>query len=282
MTNLQMHYTVKILLANFIKWYCTNTPISKGKYRLQLLAMKYLKFDERIKYDYFGVEFNLNINSTVGSRLFYFSDYEKDDIQKCLDYLPEESIFFDIGANIGIFSLSLAQKGAKVFAFEPHPLAYLELENHIKTNKLSNIKPFNLACSEVNGQVSFTTAVDSAYSSMHETAYSWSSWKIQKSDQITVPSKTVDTLVSEMNIEKIDLCKIDVEGGELNVLNGMKSILAEQRVKVLLIELNQDTYKGAGYEPKDLEKFLNDYGYFLEFKSAINNAFFVPRKLQVV
>lgn len=265
-------YTKKAI-AHILRSYCKNTPIDKGKYRIQLLAQQYLKFDEKLPYEYFGAKYSLDLNTSLGARLFYFGDYESEDIKKCLQMLKPGSVFFDIGANIGFYSLSAANQGATVYAFEPNPEAFADLKHNMGFNPELKIQAFNLACSDREGEIDFTLATDSAYSSMHDTAYDWQTWKIQKSQQITVPSKQIDTLVDELNIEVIDYCKIDVEGGELNVLRGALKTLSQQRVKVFQIEIDNATYRGAGYQTQDLIKLLETYGYYTDSQSLqiINN-----------
>jgi FkbM family methyltransferase len=288
MSALNIASFLKKKLANTIRWYCINTPISKGKYRLQLICMRYFNFPERIPYEYLGIKYEIDINTQVGSRLFYLGEYEQDNIENCLRLLKPGSVFFDIGANIGIYTLSAANKGAKVFAFEPHPRAFCDLKSNMQLNTAldnTEIKIFNCACSQIDGEVSFTAAVDSAYSSLHAKAYNWNSWQFRKEDQVTVTSKTVDTLMAEVNLETVDLCKIDVEGGELNVLLGMQKTLAKQRIKALQLEINLDTCHGSGYQRQDVIDLLSKYNYFMDTKSEelfnntdYGNFFFFPKK----
>jgi FkbM family methyltransferase len=263
----KMNNLAKKTLANILRSYCKNTPIEKGKYRIHLLAQRYLKIQETIPYEYFNVKYHLDLNSTVGSRLFYFGDYESDDIKKCLQFLKKDAVFLDIGANIGFYSLSAAKHGAKVYAIEPNAQAYSQLKNNIQLNPDLNIQAFNFACADRDGEVSFTVAVDAAYSSMHDTAYDWQDWKIQKSEQVTVPAKKVDTLIDELAIDTIDYCKIDVEGGELSVLKGAVNTLSQNKIKALQIEIDSATYHGAGYQPQDLVEFLKSFGYQTDVQS---------------
>ncbi len=275
----------KKAIAHFLRSYCKNTPIDKGKYRIQLLAQQYLKFNEKLLYEYFGAKYNLDLNTTLGARLFYFGDYESQDIKKCLQMLNRGSVFLDIGANIGFYSLSAAIKGATVYAFEPNSEAFSDLEHNIASNPELNIKAFNIACSDHDGEIGFTIATDSAYSSIHDTAYDWQHWKIQKSRQVTVPSKKIDTLVDELKIERIDYCKIDVEGGELNVLRGALDTLSQKLIKVLQVEIDISTYQGAGYQTQDLIELLKTYDYYTDSESlkkiyklkSSGNFFFFPQ-----
>jgi FkbM family methyltransferase len=284
MNPFQASSLVKKAVSNAIRLYCTQTFIPKGKFRLQLLAMRYLKLDEKIPYSYFGNQYYLDLNTTVSSRLFYLGEYEKDNIEKCLSFLQPGSVFFDIGANIGIYSLSAARLGSRVFAFEPNPRVFPDLQNNIQLNNGLKIETFNCACSEMDGEVSFTIAVDSAYSSLHATAYNSEIWEFRQAEQVTVPSKKADTLVNELNIDTVDLCKIDVEGGELNVLLGMQKTLEQQRVKALQVEINEDTCQGSGYQRQDIVNLLNKYGYLMDYTSQENfnnikygNFFFFPK-----
>jgi FkbM family methyltransferase len=263
MLSLTAQDTVKFFLANAIRTYCTNTPFTKGKYRLQLLAMERLKFQKNIPYTYFGTNLNIDLNSTVGSRLFYFSEYEAETINLALNLIKEGDVFLDIGANIGIYSMAASKKGAKVFSFEPHPEAFLDLQNNIALNPdlEANVNLLNMALSDKDGNVDFICAPDSAYSSLGNAISSGRSNQFSTEHKISVPSTTIDSFISKYKIESIALCKIDVEGGELNVLRGAKGALSNKKIKLILLEINSVSNTSSNYTPDKLIEFLDSYGY---------------------
>jgi len=78
---------------------------------------------------------------------------------------------------------------------------------------------------------------------------------------------TLDNYVKSKKIERIDFVKIDVEGAELLVLQGMQSILRQHRPPILLVEVFPDWMTDFGDHPGDLLKFLHQFGYIFSYVS---------------
>ncbi len=76
----------------------------------------------------------------------------------------------------------------------------------------------------------------------------------------TVKKQTVDSFCNEHNIKQIDLVKIDVEGSEFYVLQGMKQMIASSR-PVVLIEILEQTLSAQGIDVKSLYQFFADHHY---------------------
>jgi len=64
------------------------------------------------------VKIDIDINNWMQKQIFYNGMYEKDTVKKLYELLPEDGMFFDIGANIGIYSLNLFRKAKHIFSFE--------------------------------------------------------------------------------------------------------------------------------------------------------------------
>ncbi|KAA3616672.1 MAG: FkbM family methyltransferase [Calditrichaeota bacterium] len=139
-------------------------------------------------------------------------------------------VFFDIGANLGIYSLLFSEfSKTKVFAFEPTPSTFQKLNANLAYNKRDNVVAINKAISRDNGICCFS---NKPYSSVN---------KIIKNDQhidsIEVEKLTISSFCSKNDI-KPDFVKIDVEGFELDVLLGFNSIL--EKVQVFVIEISEN------------------------------------------
>lgn len=191
-------------------------------------------------------------DSDIGGNLFYYGKFEENELLLCKPYIEEDSIVLDIGANIGLHSLSfaeLAPKGA-VIAFEPSLATFKLLVKNI--NGKSNIVPVNLAISDVGGMVDFYQASDNAYSSLVDT-------KRKDIVQISkVPCMKIDDVVDALQLRKVDFIKIDVEGLELSVLKGMKNVIAKHR-PVIFCEIYQG--KASNPAPDETVRFLIDRHY---------------------
>ena len=137
----------------------------------------------------------------------------------------------DVGANVGYFTTLMAGlTTGDVLAFEPHPDNYRRLLNNINLNRLRNIRAHPVAISSSNGKTSLAV-----------TPYNQGgNFVLNKSDRthqglklIEVQMRTLDTFCQDKPIHGI---KIDVEGHELEVLQGMKDIFNQHSLRFLVIE----------------------------------------------
>jgi len=179
-------------------------------------------------------------------------------------YLIEElfakktyNTFFDIGANIGVYSLIAAyQSDIKAFAFEPHPLTFRFLKENINTNNMnSRVTCHQLALSDSDGTMSFT---DDPGSSVN---------RLVKDNELNDNVLTVETLTGDsfckQHAVQPDVIKIDVEGFESNVLSGFTQHLPN--VQLIFIE----TFK-QGETTKILTENYNFMGpYKIDYKNRI-------------
>lgn len=164
-------------------------------------------------------------------------------------------IFFDIGSNIGNFSLLATQRGATVYSFEPnHEIANIQIINACLNDFNSRIFVNEMAVSDKNCKVEFyqhglgNTGLSSIIDSSQGGA-----------KKIKVPSVTLDSYLSKNQIKKVDLLKIDVEGAEELVFLGAKEALGKGLIKIICWETNfQPTFSKTR---KDMANTLQSLGY---------------------
>ena len=144
----------------------------------------------------------------------------------------EGDVIIDIGANIGTFSVKSAHhvlKKGKVIAIEADPNTFTQLKKNIELNKLENIIPINLAVFNKKTALKLNRANSSGESSL----------KFSKgSEYIQVNTQTLDEVLTSLRIKKIDWIKIDVEGSEVEVLEGATKTLQLHNNLKMLIELH--------------------------------------------
>ncbi|MBU3925958.1 FkbM family methyltransferase, partial [Patescibacteria group bacterium] len=175
-------------------------------------------------------------------------------------------IFVDIGANIGYFSLvsaKLVGDQGQVYAFEPDPDNFNLLEKNIKANNYKNIIAVNKAVSNKSGKARLYLEPDNLC------AHSL----VAKNDNKFVEVETV-ILDEFLKDKKIDVIKIDVEGFEPVVLEGMKNIIKNNDKISIITEFYPEAIKKAGYSPEKYKNDLKDLGFklneFGEGKKLIN------------
>jgi FkbM family methyltransferase len=154
-------------------------------------------------------------------------------------FLNHESVYYDIGSWIGPTVVYAARLSRIVFAFEPDPLAYACLLANITNNGLTNVRAFNLAVAATPGVGmlnSFGGSLGDSMSSLLSQAQGTSGWPVTR--------VTVDTLVNDLSCASPDFVKIDIEGGEFDLVPAMRSHL-ERWKPVLHLSLH------APYLPVD-------------------------------
>jgi FkbM family methyltransferase len=161
----------------------------------------------------------------------YTGLHEFNDMAFLLHVLRPDDTFFDIGANVG--SYTLLASGickAKSLTIEPVPATFQILENNITLNQLKNkVTLINAAAGDTEGLLTFSSNEDTTNHVITETQVD--------SNTIEVPVVIIDEL---LDTGTPTLIKIDVEGFESRVLNGMKSLLANQTLKALIIEIGNN------------------------------------------
>lgn len=134
-----------------------------------------------------------------------------EDYQKYKEWkIKKGDIVFDVGAHIGSFSIYAANKGAKVYAFEPDKKNYQNLLKNIKLNNAhSQIIPFNFGIYSSDGKLSFYTSL------ANPAGNSTISDANKKEKKIQV--KKLSTIFKMIDVKKIDLLKMDIEGSEYEI-----------------------------------------------------------------
>lgn len=213
------------------------------------------------------IEKTLKINSGKSRIICRLQDWIPWNIYLHGSYIIEElyenymfpissksSTIFDVGANIGYYTIQFAQKTEGiVYAFEPMSYQYNTLLKNIEINELNNVYP-------VQQIVSVSVGKERIYfSGINNTAAS--SVVVETEDYEDIPTITLDQFCKEKNIEFIDLIKIDVEGYEMNVLKGLSEMLKTNRIKHMFIEVVERHLQKAGSSSEELFTYLKKYSY---------------------
>lgn len=226
--------------------------------RLKAYSAWFRRNNRVVQTGYMDCDILVRANEDVGVQILAGS-YEKDDLKYLLSNLRDGDVFFDIGANVGLFSLAVAKKNSTVtiHAFEPIPLNAYLFGASLCLNDVYSVK-LNQACvGDRLGQIDFSLAADSAYSSIHDTGRKT---EIRK---INVPITTLDSYLSGNDLQSIQIMKVDVEGAEKMVLDGAKSALANitEKPRLVLIELFDKNLNVFNTSIVEILEIMKNYGY---------------------
>jgi len=157
-----------------------------------------------------------------------FVKNQESKINRISDIIQASDTIFDVGANIGIYSVFFKNinPNSKIYAFEALPdtatICKLNTEQY-------DINVFSYGIWDSNTTLKFGVPKERPLQSTNYGFY----WDSNKSDEITVNVKTLDDVCADLNAYP-DFLKIDVEGGEINVLNGYSNNIS--KTKYIMVE----------------------------------------------
>lgn len=279
---------LRILFRQIFRFY----PVEYGKYTiLQKYFYPYLLSNDNIHTIRIANKFKmeLDVSEYIQSLLFLFNSFEPETILLFEKLITPNQYIFDVGANIGYLSLhfsNLTGPKGQVFSFEPEMKNFGKLEQNIQINQLSNIKTFKIALSNINSTLKL----------YHSSDNNLGSHSLMHSDLLSntfeeVPAIRFDDFVKSNDISKIDVIKIDVEGAETEVIEGMYDSIIQFKPN-LIIELNDRVQRSRNSTADLLKEYIcNTFGYIcykisskgllLEYEpvslNAIENAVFVHK-----
>jgi FkbM family methyltransferase len=160
------------------------------------------------------------------------------------NFKPGE-VFYDIGANIGMFSLTVAKmhnKQVKVYAFEPSFSTFASLVRNVIANHFGDvIFPYPFALGSVQGLRNFNYTDIAAGASVHtlDTVVNQTGSEFIPAFSQQVISYSLDEMVRSFGLASPTHIKIDVDGGESEIIEGMKQILQSSVIKSVMIEITE-------------------------------------------
>lgn len=155
-------------------------------------------------------------------------------------FCPENGVMIDVGANIGLSALTInaAVPSASVHAVEPVPSTFRFLRENLTSHAKGRVTPHQIAISGAEGMVEFHESGDSSAS--HIIAAGHIVGDAFRNASAKVRATTFDAFVAEQKLERVDFVKIDVEGFEIDVLQGMTETISRFK-PVVCMEFNSWT-----------------------------------------
>lgn len=200
---------------------------------------------------------NIEINDTSG-RFADFTligdQYLEAELAILSDLLKEiksDDVFYDIGADAGLYTVLVATKvpHERLISFEPNPLRRESLQRNLERNCVgATIRTEALGKKSGCAKLNYAVHTDET-NDMAETG----------SDGFSVEVNRADNLIPE-EVPPPNVVKIDVEGAELSVLKGFGNILNDSSCRVIYIEVH-DNISNFGGNKKDLISLLNQNGF---------------------
>src|SRR3989338_724867 len=189
---------------------------------------------------FFGYSYRGNLNNYIDRTAYFYGAYEKENLELLRRFLDERSVVLDMGANTGHHSLFFSSIEAEVHAFEPFPEFVAIIRERIRENRIHNIHVHPVGLGDTDEFITYYKAVGDNLglgSFFREHAR-------EKDDKNTpaekLPIRAADRYISNMQLKRIDVIKIDVEGYEKKVLEGLQRTLKKYR-PIVMMEFSRTT-----------------------------------------
>lgn len=179
-------------------------------------------------------------------------------IADVLDELSTDDVFFDIGANVGMYTCFVAQHlpPGNVIAFEPHPENVVTLKQNLDLNGVgASIQEYGLADTEADG--SLAVGQEGSGEGRHSIAVD------EAANTIPIRLRRGDALIADGKIPAPTVLKIDVEGAEVSVLKGLSTALRND-CRLCYVEVHPDRLDQYGNTIAELNALFASNGFEVE------------------
>jgi FkbM family methyltransferase len=170
-----------------------------------------------------GLTLSVDLSERLGCGYFYGYLPDRSDFDLLTALIQPGDVVVDVGAHCGLYALEAAlrttEKG-RVIAIEPDARSFNLLEQNIDRNQLRPpIQSLSVCAGNADGRAPFHLSVEASFSGVRDTGRA----AVEKMTQVDL--RSLDSLLDELEISKIDVLKIDAEGSDTDVLEGAGRIL---------------------------------------------------------
>jgi FkbM family methyltransferase len=227
-----------------------------GRYQLAQALARFSSqpFVARLPRELGGAAFLCDLSDSIAREVCFTGRYEPQETQIASRLLRPGMTVADVGANWGYFTLTCAHLvGAhgRVIAIEPHPVLSATLAANVTRNTLRQVETLALAAGARTGTRGFVGFA-------HDGGNSGVSRAASSAERADFESRTaaLDDVLDERRVARVDLMKMDIEGGEVDAVAGMSAGLAAHRYRFVLLECHPELIARAG---STLERCLEPF-----------------------
>lgn len=204
-------------------------------------------------------------------------NYEKETVKLAQQLVRPGMTVLDIGAHVGYYTRlfsKLVGDAGRVIAFEPHPLTFNVLCNNVRA--LRNVIPVQVAVADQEGSATlfdFLTGASESSLRYDEHIRGWCRSHLSGRDRsprvlrdfpvatYAVRTTMVDSYLAEVDIERVDFIKMDIEGAEIGAIRGMKRTIQSSPRLSMIMEFNPRALQSFGVDPARALEELREIGF---------------------
>ena len=216
-----------------------------------------------------GLHYVLYPGENAGVYIRSGGNYEASEERFCETHLGAGDTMVDVGGNIGLYALLAAKlvgDTGTVHSFEPEPRNAARLRANLALNGFANVEVFEAAVYSEPGTVALNV-FDARFNAWHSIGRpslpdpADARRTIEPTETRDVPAVTLDDHCARHGMSRIDLLKIDVEGAEVDVLGGARTLLASHAVRAILFEISLPQIEALGHAADAPFTLLREHGY---------------------
>ena len=247
------------LLYYIINWYTQHLPFPHKGWKYFYSMLRFLGLDKETYKKKIADELYFNVTPAdhIQKNIFWYGAYEKDTLNCLCKLIKSDSTVFDIGANVGYYTVLMASRACNghVYAFEPLSIARNQLQKNIALNKIRN-----------------TTVLDFCISDKQESSVIYAAWEdnigmsgLKPPENFSGRTEPVECMSFDEwflshRINSANLIKIDVEGAEVKVLRGMSNTIKKHR-PILILEVISPQLVSFGATVEELYDLIIPHDY---------------------
>lgn len=210
-----------------------------------------------------GVDATFKITSPQEYNRFYDPTIkgETEILGALLSVLDPDDVFYDIGANVGLYSCFAGSKTLEgtVVAFDPHPMNVKRMKENFELNNVT-AKVCEVALAEEDGSASLEVNENAAGVVGNVSTGSSGGDKLQ----IPIELRNGDKMVENDGIPVPNIVKIDVDGGEADVVHGLSETLSHSDCRRIYCEIHPNALQEYASSAEEVHKVLKSSGFELE------------------
>lgn len=244
------------------EWLTNLRPLELGMFMKWLLRVRRLETEAQ------GIKLWVDPASNFGKRILREGNYEAELTSAFLELLHPGQTFVDVGANEGWFSMLAAKlvgPTGQVIACEPQERLWPAILKNLMANGFANVQllPFAIGREAGRGQINLYPSVNTGSSHICGTRRRW---------EATQPIEVVplSVVLGSVADRRIDLMKIDVEGFELQVLQGAGDHLGST-IRRIVVEIHPGPLQALGSSEADVVQLLQSKGYRRDVVAGVDS-----------
>lgn len=166
------------------------------------------------------------------------SEYEPNTVKVLRENIKKDDVVLDIGASIGILSLTMAELAKQVYSIEPTPACFHYLCENVKLNGKSNIFPIHVGAWDTNALIRVQQRLKRPF---------WANGVV------------LDDLLEKLGVLKVDFIKMDIDGPEPRALKGLIRTIERNPQMKMVCEFFPKYIRDAGNNPQEMVDILDKY-----------------------